>query len=279
MKRSQASSAVAHPVRAMWLVLLLAMTVAVALVSPASAAVKPRLLLNVGYETGTLDSGIPGLQATAASAPDAAFISSAYARSGHYSIAHKVVLNDPAYVSAGAPRSESATDDISSTFYSAGLERRYEFSFLLANWQPWDGLATPVDIIWQFKRFGSAADMFVAVKRNSLVLRYDGTAEATLINDVRPYVNQWVDVKIDVLWAATPSGWANVQVRLPGQPDYAPVFSGSFPTLNPAFTSSPNGYLTWGLYRPDSSSAEGDPITRLIYHDDIQVFALPPGST
>ena len=118
-----------------------------------------------------------------------------------YSIAHKVVLDNPAYVSAGAPRSESATDQISSTFYSAGLERRYEFSFLLANWQPWDGLATPVDIIWQFKRFGSPADMFVGVKRNSLVLRYDGSAEATLINDVRPYVNQWVDVRIDVLWA------------------------------------------------------------------------------
>jgi Polysaccharide lyase len=264
----------------MGLVLLLAMMVAGALVLPASAAVKqPRLLLDVGYETGTLDSGIPNLQATAASAPDAAVVSTAYARTGQYSIAHKVVLDDPAYVSAGAPRSESATDLISSTFYSAGLERRYEFSFLLANWQPWDGLATPVDIIWQFKRFGAAADMFVAVKRNSLVLRYDGSAEATLINDVRPYINQWVDVRIDVLWAATPSGWANVQVRLPRQPDYAPVFGGSFPTLNPAFTSSPNGYLKWGLYRPDSSSAAGDPITRIVYHDDIRVFALPPGSS
>jgi hypothetical protein len=259
----------------MGLVVLLVGLVAVALVSPVSAAVKPRLLLNVGYETGTPDSGIPNLQATAASAPDAAVVSTAFARTGQYSIAHKVVLDDPAYVSAGAPRSESATNQISSTFYSAGLERRYQFSFLLYNWQPWDGLATPVDIIWQFKRFGAAADMFVAVKRNSLVLRYGGSAEATLINDVRPYVNQWIDVSIDVLWEPTPSGWANVQVRLPGQPDYAPVFSSSFPTLNPAFTSSPNGYLTWGLYRPDSSSAAGDPITRIVYHDDIQVYSLP----
>ena len=263
----------------MRLVLLLAMTVVVALVSPVSAAVKPRLLLNVGYEAGTLDSGIPNLQATVASAPDAAVVSTAYARSGQYSIDHKVVLDDPAYVSAGAPRSESATNRVTSSFYSSGLRRRYEFSFLLANWQPWDGEATPVDIIWQFHRFGASADMFVAVKRNSLVLRYNGTGQSTLINDIRPYVNQWIDMRIDVLWASTPDGWANVQVRLPGQPDYASVFGSYFATLDPTFTSSPDGYLTWGLYRPDSSSAAGDPITRIIYHDDIRVFELPHSSS
>jgi hypothetical protein len=278
MMRGRVGSVVAHPVRAMGAVLGLAMMIAVVLVLPASAAPKPRMLLDVDYETGTLNSGIPNLQATLASAPDAAVVSNVYARSGQYSIAHKVVLDDPAYVSAGAPRSESATDQIPSTLYSAGLERRYEFSLLLANWQPWDGLATPVDIVWQFHRFGAAADMFVAVKRNSLVLRYAGGAQATLINDVRPYVNQWVDIRIDVLWAATPSGWANVQVRLPGQPDYAQVFASSFATLNPTFTN-PTGYLTWGLYRPDSSSAAGDPITRIVYHDDIRVFSLPPGSS
>jgi Polysaccharide lyase len=249
------------------LLLLLAMTVAVALVSPASAAVKPRLLLDVGYETGTLDSGIPNLQSTLASAPDAAVVSNLYARSGQYSIAHKVVLDDPTYVSAGAPRSESATDLISSSFYSSGLERRYEFSFLLADWQPWDGEATPVDIIWQFHRFGAAADMFVAVKRNSLVLRYDRTGQATLIGDIRPYVNQWIDMRIDVLWASTPNGWANVQARLPGQPDYAPVFASHFATLDPTFTSSPDGYLTWeavpaGLLLGRGGSGHPDRVSR-----------------
>lgn len=60
----------------------------------------PAALLTVDYRNGKLNSGIPDLTTTHASADDASYI----VPSGtDHAVAHKVTLGDPAYVSDGAP--------------------------------------------------------------------------------------------------------------------------------------------------------------------------------
>lgn len=231
-------------------------------------------LLSVDYETGTTDSGIPALEPTAATAADAAFVSERYARAGRYAIGHKVVLDDPAYVSAGAPRSESATHRLAAGTYRNGDHRRYAFSVLLQDWQDWSDGAAPVDIVWQFKHAGGEPDMFVGVRRNQLVLRY-ADRQILLIGDIRPYDNQWIDLRFDVLWANTPTGYFTADLRLPGETQYTRKADvADFATFSPA-TSGTVGYLKWGLYRPDSRSATGAPLTRIALHDEIAVTQLP----
>src|SRR5690606_9187093 len=55
-------------------------------------------LININYESGILNSGIPGVTATFATASDAAYLISP-GRTGNYAIAHKVIKNDNTYYS------------------------------------------------------------------------------------------------------------------------------------------------------------------------------------
>jgi hypothetical protein len=227
------------------------------------------VVLNAGYESGTLDSGISGLVATNATAPDAALASTNYARSGTYSIYHKVTLDNPAYVSDGSPRSESDALALIDTRYSPGIHGIYTFSVLLKDWQDWNtGEATPVDIVWQFKHTSGGPDAFVAVKRNQLVLRYGVSgAQLVLVNDIRPFDNQWIDVKFDILWSGTADGYIKAWVGANGAPLAQVVDVENYATFSNGTGNF--GYLKWGLYRPDSSSATGSVITREVYHDNI----------
>lgn len=112
-------------------------------------------ILQVNYESGTLDSGVPGLTTTHATAPDA----SAVVQPGHdssYAVQHKVTLGDPGYVSDGAPRSESATDQLKNGQFDVGDVQRYEFSVLLKDWQPYTaGDSDTGDIVFQGKYGGA----------------------------------------------------------------------------------------------------------------------------
>lgn len=239
-----------------------------------SGAQAQTLLLQVDYESGTIDSGIPNLTTSDASAPDASFVVET-ARAGRYAIAHKVVLDDPAYVSEGKPRSESAALSILPARYRSGDHRRYAFSLMLKDWEDYTAGSIPsVDIVWQFKHTQGGPDMFVGVRRNQLILRY-GNSQSVLINDIRPYDNAWIDLRFDVLWTDTPTGYFTADLRLPGESGFTRAAAAAgIVTLDPTATGA-FGYPKWGLYRPDSQSAQGSAITRIALHDEISVTALP----
>ncbi|MEH6415683.1 heparin lyase I family protein [Pseudomonas sp. CGJS7] len=253
-----------------------------ALIAVSTATSAQTQALDIGYETGSHDSGYPGLIATHASAADAASIVSDQPRSGRFAQAHKVTWRNPAYTSAGAPRSESTASDVrgpGNTLpgrYAAGQHRRYTFSVLLKDWEPWlrGRSDAPVDIVWQFKHFSGSPDMFVGVRRNQMILRY-GDKQAVLVEDVRPYNNRWIDFRFDVYWARDQSGHFSVDMRLSGQADYVrKVAEPAFATFDPD-NPSPAGAIKWGLYRPDAAAVPGAAATRIVYHDDITVTELP----
>ncbi|ATE73458.1 heparin lyase I family protein [Lysobacter capsici] len=236
------------------------------------AAQTPTLVAD--YETGTTDSGIARIETTAATAPDAVFVGRRYARSGLYSVGHKVNLDDPAYVSYGKPRSETATDRVPAAVYRNGDHRLYSFSVLLDDWQDWSGGSTPLDVIWQFKHVNGAADFLIGVRRNQMVLRY-GSQQIVLIDDIRPYDNRWIDFRFDILWSRNPDGYFIADMRLDTQTDFTRKATiTAYPTFDPA-SAGQHGVLQWGLYRPDATTAGGAPLTRIVYHDDITVTALP----
>ncbi|MFD1296185.1 heparin lyase I family protein [Lysobacter gummosus] len=243
--------------------------------APLAHAQQP--LVVVDYETGTADSGYTGVETTGATAPDAVFVSTQYARSGLYSVGHKVTLGDPAYVSYGAPRSEMTLGALPIARYTNGDHRAYAFSVLLNDWQDWTGGTATIDIIWQFKHVNGGPDMFVGIRRNQMLLRY-GNDQIVLIDDIRPYDNQWIDLRFEVLWSSNPDGYFTADVRLPGAADFVRKANVSnHATFDPA-SAGAHGVVQWGLYRPDSTIANGAAPTRIIYHDDIAVTALPSPS-
>ncbi len=233
-------------------------------------------ILNVDYESGTLDSGIPGLTTTHATAPDA----EAVVQPGHqssYADQHKVTLDDPGYFSDGAPRSESATDQLSNGVFHIGDTQRYEVSVLLQDWQPYQsGDSTSGDIVFQGKYSGGQPPAFyLMTKRNAVAFRSPQmNQQTTVVADFRPYINQWMNFRVDARWTTDQTGYFTVSVELPGQAGYQQVVSyTNVATWQP---SSPAnfGYLKWGLYRPSESLANGDVATRIVQHDDIRIFRL-----
>ncbi|WP_206412395.1 heparin lyase I family protein [Lysobacter enzymogenes] len=251
-----------------------AAVLALSLCSPLAGAQAP--LLSVDYETGTPDSGVAELTLSNASAADAEFVTADLRRyPSRFAIGHKVVLDDPAYVSDGAPRSEAASNRAANGTYRPGDHRRYTVSVLLKDWEDWNQVSAPLDIIWQFKHVSGGPDFSIGVKRNALVLRYGASGQVTLIDDIRPYDNRWIDLRMDVLWSRTSDGYFTADVRLDGETDYVRKADlRGLATFDPRFAGE-FGYLKWGLYRADSRSANGDARIRVAYHDDIAAIALP----
>jgi hypothetical protein len=240
-----------------------------------------KVVLDVNYETGTLNSGIRGLDATLARAPDAARIVDGAARSGRYAISHKVTLHDPAYVSAGAPRSESDTNHWEigqgATRHRPGMHAIYTVSLMLKDWQRWRGGAHPTDILWQFKHTHGSPDGFVGVNRNSVIFRYGASAQRHLADESQ-ITNKWLDMKFDIYWSDKNDGWIKLWTRFQGQKDYKLAVNVSGIRT---FTGNPAkdfGYLKWGMYRPKPKNRALDasvPLTREVYHDDIKMIVLP----
>mmetsp|Transcript_3556 Transcript_3556/g.3954 ORF Transcript_3556/g.3954 Transcript_3556/m.3954 type:complete len:292 (-) Transcript_3556:106-981(-) len=227
------------------------------------------------YETGTIHSGITGLQGTYAAAADAAFVTSEFARQGTYSIGHKVVIGDPNYSSSGAARSESDTLAVLDTRYTNGTNAVYKFSFLLHDWVDWLDQGIPVDIIFQFKHTQGAPDGFFGIKRNSLIMRYNGAErfQLNVVPDMRPFDNQWIDIKAEIRWRDDDTGSLKVWAKTPDDSDYIlKIDKPNFRTFTDAATGD-FGYLKYGLYRPDSTLTN-NAITREVYHDDIIVSEL-----
>ncbi len=244
----------------------------------ASSAAAPTAtqILRVDYESGTLNSGVPGLTTTHATAPDA----SGVVGPGHessYAVQHKVTLGDPGYESDGAPRSESATDMLKNGQFVVGDAQRYEFSVLLKDWQPYrSGDSESGDIIFQGKYAGGNVPAFyLMTKRNSVAFRSPHlNRQTTVVPDFRPFVNQWMNFRVDACWTTDSTGYFRVSVQLPGQSDYEPAAAyENVPTYQPV-NPADHGYIKWGLYRPSESIGNGDVPTRIVQHDDIRIFDL-----
>ncbi|MEU6767769.1 heparin lyase I family protein [Streptomyces sp. NPDC046853] len=231
-------------------------------------------LLDVDYESGTLDSGIAGLTTTHAKADDASRVENGGDGSSH-SVSHKVTLNDDAYVSDGAPRSESANNELKESRIQVGDVHRYEFSVLLKDWETDKGSAG--DIIFQGKHAGgNKPSFYLMAKRNEFAFRSPLLdLQAPVVGDFRAYVNKWMRFRIDVRWAEDKTGYYKVSAKLPGESGF--TLKKTYADVNTFHPENPTtfGYIKWGLYRPASSTEAGDPATRVVEHDDIRVIELP----
>lgn len=231
------------------------------------------VLLNVNYENGALNSGITEMNVTNATAADAVYMVQPGA-TGNYAIAHKVVYGDPGYYSNDNWRSESATNQYKPANFYPGDERRYEFSVLLKDWTPWKtGDPTNETNIFQLKMSGGVGvPLQVRTQRNVMRLRFavdNNVPPVDIIPDVRPYVNQWIQFRIDVKWTDTATGYMKTYMKLPNQSNYVLVDDKiNYTTYNKGPVGGDHGYIKWGVYvtPPD--------ITRIVYHDDIKVIYL-----
>ncbi|MFJ9678462.1 heparin lyase I family protein [Streptomyces sp. NPDC101194] len=230
-------------------------------------------LLDVTYESGTLDSGIPGLTTTHAKAPDASEVESGGDRSSR-SISHKVTLNDADYVSDGAPRSESADNELQKSLIHVGDVHRYEFSVMLKDWETGKGSAG--DIIFQGKHAGgNKPSFYMMAKRNEIAFRSPLlNLQAPVVEDFRDSINKWMRFRIDVRWAEDRTGYYKVSAQLPGESGF--TLKKTYTAVNTFHPENPTtfGYIKWGLYRPASSTEAGDPATRVVQHDNIRVIDL-----
>ncbi|MFC9465547.1 heparin lyase I family protein [Streptomyces coelicoflavus] len=230
-------------------------------------------LLEVDYESGTVDSGIDGLTTTHAEAPDASKIESGGDGSA-YSVSHKVTLDDPDYVSDGAPRSESANNQLQTSLIHVGDVHRYEFSVMLKDWQT--GKGTAGDIIFQGKHAGgNKPSFYLMAKRNAIAFRSPLLRlQAPVVEDFRGYVNKWMRFRVDVRWAEDKTGYYKVSAQLPGESGF--TLKKTYSDVNTFHPENPTtfGYIKWGLYRPASSTEAGDPATRVVQHDNIRVIDL-----
>ncbi|MYR46090.1 heparin lyase I family protein [Streptomyces sp. SID5910] len=234
---------------------------------------KASSLLDVDYESGTPDSGITGLTTTHAKAPDASKVVKGGDGSS-YSISHKVTLDDPDYVSDGAPRSESANNELKTSIVHVGDVHRYEFSVMLKDWETGKGSAG--DIIFQGKHAGgNKPSFYLMAKRNEIAFRSPLLdLQATVVEDFRDYVNKWMRFRIDVRWAEDKTGYYKVSAQMPGESGF--TLKKTYTDVNTFHPENPTtvGYIKWGLYRPASSTAAGDPATRVVQHDNIRVIDL-----
>ncbi|NBE52116.1 heparin lyase I family protein [Streptomyces boluensis] len=231
-------------------------------------------LLNVDYKDGSLNSGIPNLTTTHAKAEDASYV----VKSGDdHAIAHKVTLDNPDYVSDGAPRSESATNDVPEGKLHVGDKRRYEFDVLLKDWKTYEpGDSETGDIFFQGKHAGgNKPSFYLMTKRNSIAFRSPLLGlQADVVDDFRPYVNKWMTFRVDVSWTDDKTGYYKVSTKMPGESDFTP--RKTYDNVQTFHPENPTdfGYLKWGLYRPEESIANGDVPTRIVHHDNIRILDL-----
>jgi Polysaccharide lyase len=230
--------------------------------SHAQAASAPIFCLD--YETGTPISEIGGVVAVMPEAIDAISIDCTIARSGQCSL-RSMIANTSDYISFGAHRAESNTEALELTRYSSGDAIRYAFSlYLPPDWEV--DSRDSVDIIWQFKRFGTYPDMFVGLKGRDIVLRLTEGKQETLVKNYS--AGQWIDFRLDVLWSYQSGGKVIAAIRQSPGNEYnvvARVSGANMGDNRPRST-----YLKWGIYKPGYKySTTARP--RIVFHDKICV--------
>ena len=123
-----------------------------------------------------------------------------------------------------------------------------------------------IDIIWQFKRFGTYPDMFVAIKGADIVLRLTGGKQETFVKNYP--TGHWIDFRIDVLWSSENGGKVIGAIRQPPEEEFKEIVR--IRGANMGDTRPRSGYLKWGIYKPGYEHS----ITyrpRIAFHDMICV--------
>ena len=176
-----------------------------------------------------------------------------------------MVANSPDYISFGAHRAESNTEAIEATRYSSGDAIRYAFSlYLPPDWEV--DSRDSVDIIWQFKRFGTYPDMFIGIKGQDIVLRLTGGKQETLVKNYS--VGQWIDFRLDVLWSYQSGGKVIAAIRQSSENEFKEIVKVS--GANMGNNRPRSAYLKWGIYKPGYKySTTARP--RIVFHDKICV--------
>ena len=198
-------------------------------------------LLKVDYEDGRINLPEIGVSAVLPQATDAIQTTKEFSRSGVYSVRTKVDRTDQ-YISAGKHRAESDAMKSPSARYNPGDRRRYQLSVMLdKDWQV--GQTAAVDIIWQFKRTAGGPDMFVAVKRGSIVLRHMEDQDI-LVKSYKP--GEWMDFRFDISWSAGADGVVECWVRTEKDTEFSKVLTHAGPNMDGKRTKE-FGYVKWGL--------------------------------
>lgn len=226
----------------------------------------PGPMFSLDYE---LPANSPAVRETLTTrpSPQRLQVDCAVARAGRCSVRAEVSAA-PDSVSAGAYRAESDTMNVQATRYSPGDTLRYRFSVLLA--ADWAIAPTSaIDILWQFKRFASPPDMFVAAKGDALVLRVGKKAQVLLLKPLP--LGRWVDVTMQVHWSAGEDGWAK-GVLATADGAVSNQFNYAGPTT---WNDRPKAaYLKWGLYKPGKTDGSFRFATRRVWHDEVVVESL-----
>ncbi|KFY79087.1 hypothetical protein V499_01876 [Pseudogymnoascus sp. VKM F-103] len=252
------------------------------------ASVSARAVFNANYEDGSVSSGypttgsyrvdVPGIEPGSATAKDAFYVVAGGAHDTAFAIANKVVLDDLTYVGNGFPRSEFGIGGFPGAIYKDGDHGKYSFSMLFKDLVPsvkGTRDAPAEDVVWQFKHHGGGHDLHLALIGKNLALGWGGNVyKQVVINDVMPYVNQWMDFRFDVLWKSDKTGQFTFDMKLPGECRFGHTVTKK--NLQTYVTASPdgtpwtgNGSIQYGVYRHSANSTAGDAKTLIVYHDEI----------
>ena len=247
----------------MWVVLFVTLLAG----TSASAKEEPgQVVFRADYENRQVTSGVKGLAADSPKATDALNVDCALARTGKCSLVTRVRMRDD-YVSAGAHRAETSTSRIPETLYGPGEKFRYRFSLALdPSWSV--DSRDSIDSVWQFKRFESQPDMFVAVKGNTIVWRIADLKQITLIDGLP--LGEWLDFEFVIRWSDTGDGTAELTMRRGATTQ---TFRHDGRNLRDARPDG--GYVKWGLYKPGQLGRKNAFLPRIVHHDDIEIVRLP----
>lgn len=224
------------------------------------------LVFSADYENVNFNSEILGVGTGKQFAGDSFTIDCSESRSGNCSIMSKVISNS-AYISDEAYRAESDLMAVKGARYSAGETFIYQFSLMIPH--DWEvDSAGNIDSFWQFKRFNSKPDAFVAAKGDAIVLRVLEGKQITLLSPLPR--GEWIDFRLLVKWSDNDDGIIEVVLSISGS-DWR---SAKLVGVNMWNDKPKAGYIKWGLYKPgkiDGSMIFG---TRYVRHDDIRVYKL-----
>ena len=211
-----------------------------------------KVIFKVDYESGTLDSGVPGVAAVRPQADDSILISTDIVRSGKYAVRHRVGYS-PKYRSRNALRAESSNMHTDGPVrYGEGDYHQYRYSYYV----PKDSYGNRVGIVWQFKRFMGRPDQII-------VLGGEFPRDT------------WVDVLYRIKWGHTrEKGWIKNYQKLASEKEYK--LRSIRVGRNTLDARARYTYLKWGIYKPIFPKDAPETSRRTIYHDDISVAVFKP---
>ena len=221
---------------------------------------------------------VPGIEINLATARDAVYVVAGGAHNTAFAIANKVLLDDPTYVGGGFPRSEFGFTGFPRAIYKDGEQGEYSFSMLLKDFVPSvKGIRDEPaeDVVWQFKHHGGGHDLHLALVGTNLKFGWGGNVyKQVVIEDVMPFVNQWMDFRFEVLWKSDETGPFCFEMKLPGE-----CRSGHTVVkkdIQTQVTASPDGTprtdtgsIQYGVHRHSANSTAGDTKTLIVYHDEV----------